>query len=221
MKALAGVALALALELGACATGAQREMARMGEAANADAPKVKACFAQATSSPEGKMMVAKLGGDPPTLAAQVNPQKATPEEVQQVLSYHQQLAPCRKMMLEGYSHINPALVPPVANSFARSDSNYAKLVTQKSAWGEFAIEASAIARDRQSEVSAIARTIDQGLAQSHNAEVSQRQAAAAALQNWSYQQQILQQNQQAINAANRPRMTNCQYVGTYLNCTSF
>lgn len=221
MRALAWVALALALELGACATGAQREMARMGEAANADAPKVKACFAQATSSPEGQMMAAKLGGDPPALTAQVNPQKASPEEVQQVLSYHQQLAPCRKMMLEGFSHINPALVPPVANSFARSDSNYAKLVTQKSTWGEFAIEASAIARDRQSEVSAIARTIDQGLAQSHNAEVSQRQAAAAALQNWSYQQQVLQQNQQAINAANRPRMTNCQYVGTYLNCTTF
>jgi hypothetical protein len=221
MKALAWVALALALGLGACATGAQREMARMGEAANADAPKTKACFAQVTSSPEGQMMAGKLGGDPPGLAAQVNPQKATPEEAQQVLSYHRQLAPCRKMMLESFSHINPALVPPVANSFARSDSNYAKLVTQKSAWGEFAIEASAIARDRQSEVSAIARTIDQGLAQSHNAEVSQRQAAAAALQNWSYQQQILQQNQQAINAANRPRMTNCQYVGTYLNCTSF
>jgi hypothetical protein len=136
-------------------------------------------------------------------------------------SYHQQLAPCRKMMLEGFSHINPALVPPVANSFARSDSNYAKLVTQKSTWGEFVIEASAIARERQSKVSAIARAIDQGLAQSHNAEVAQRQAAAAALQNWSYQQQVLQQNQQAINAASRPRMTNCQYVGTYLNCTTF
>ena len=38
---------------------------------------------------------------------------------------------------------------------------------------------------------------------------------------WAYQQQVLQQNQQAINAANRPRMTNCQYVGTYLNCTTF
>jgi len=29
------------------------------------------------------------------------------------------------------------------------------------------------------------------------------------------------QNQQMINAMNQPRMTNCQYVGTYLNCTTF
>ena len=37
----------------------------------------------------------------------------------------------------------------------------------------------------------------------------------------AYQQQVLLQNQQAINAMNQPRMTNCQYVGTMLNCTTF
>ena len=42
-----------------------------------------------------------------------------------------------------------------------------------------------------------------------------------ALQNWAYQQQILQQNQQLINAYNQPRMTNCQYAGAMLNCSTF
>jgi len=44
---------------------------------------------------------------------------------------------------------------------------------------------------------------------------------AAAFSQWAYQQQVLLQNQQMINAMGQPRMTNCQYVGTMLNCTTF
>jgi hypothetical protein len=65
------------------------------------------------------------------------------------------------------------------------------------------------------------REIASGLEKSHSAELARRQAAATALSNWAYQQQILLQNQQAINAMNQPRMTNCQYIGAMLNCTTF
>ena len=51
--------------------------------------------------------------------------------------------------------------------------------------------------------------------------VQQRDAAAANAYNIYATQTMLNQNQQMINARNQPRMTNCQYVGAMLNCTTF
>jgi hypothetical protein len=45
-------------------------------------------------------------------------------------------------------------------------------------------------------------------------ELAQRQAAAAALLQWSQQQQV-------INAINRPVVTNCNRFGATVNCTSY
>jgi hypothetical protein len=49
----------------------------------------------------------------------------------------------------------------------------------------------------------------------------QRQAAIANSYNAYATQTLLNQNQQMINAYNRPRSTNCNVVGGYLNCTTF
>jgi hypothetical protein len=73
----------------------------------------------------------------------------------------------------------------------------------------------------RSQMAAAGESIQRGLQQSHNAEVQRRQAASVALQNWAYQQQVLQQNQQMINTMNQPRTMNCQYVGAMLNCSTF
>ena len=79
----------------------------------------------------------------------------------------------------------------------------------------------AIRNESAAKASTIGRAVVSGLQKSHDAEIAQRREAAAALSNWSYQQQVLLQNQQMINAINRPRMTTCQYVGAYLQCSTF
>jgi hypothetical protein len=90
------------------------------------------------------------------------------------------------------------------------ESNRSSVVTERDALGV----------QLQTRLATVSAAINRDLNASHNTEVAQRQAAAA-LSNWAYQQQVLLQNQQAVNAANRPRTTNCQYVGAYLNCTTF
>jgi hypothetical protein len=64
---------------------------------------------------------------------------------------------------------------------------------------------------------AAAAQLVQELAASHQAELAQRQAAANAVSQWGYQQQMLWQNQQLIN---RPVITNCDRWGSSITCTS-
>jgi hypothetical protein len=113
------------------------------------------------------------------------------------------------------------MVTVLANSYAKSDANYLALAERKITWGEFNTATVAARNELTASLQAVGQAIDTKLQNAHAAEVQQRQAAAAALGNWAYQQQVLLQNQQAINAANRPRTTSCQYVGAYLNCTTF
>jgi hypothetical protein len=146
----------------------------------------------------------------------------TTEEAAAMLQLHSEyLTPCRKLVLQSAGDIHPALVTVMAESYARSDANYARLVTYKISWGEFVTEIEAGLNQRKAQLAQVGASIGKNLNQAHNAEVARYQAASAALAQWGYQQQVLAQNQQAINAMNRPRMTNCQYVGTYLSCTTF
>lgn len=60
--------------------------------------------------------------------------------------------------------------------------------------------------------------IDSEFLNAHNNELASRERAAAALQNFSTQQR---QNQLLYNNLNRPRTTNCNMIGNYVNCTSY
>jgi hypothetical protein len=51
--------------------------------------------------------------------------------------------------------------------------------------------------------------------------MEQRQRAAAAFQQWAYQQQVLANQRAAIAAANKPTTINCSYAGTTAQCTSY
>jgi hypothetical protein len=195
----------------------------MKEAGEAGSQEIKACWARMEASAEYQALKDKVGSESgPILAMKVNPQKATPEEAAQVLALHQgYITPCRKLSLETAARINSAIVSVLASTYTKSDANYANLVTYRITWGEFVTQSAALLAQRNAELAEVGREIQRGLEQSHNAEVSRRQAAASALSTWAYQQQVLIQNQQMINTMNQPRMTNCQYVGRMLNCTSF
>jgi hypothetical protein len=157
----------------------------------------------------------------PSLAAQTNSSKANPEEIRAVFAVHAAMAPCRKIRIEAANEVSPILVPPLVENYARNDATYVALVEGKVTWGEFTRAIGAAHIEGKQKFAAAIAQVGQGLNQSHAAEMARRQQAAAALSNWAYQQQVLLQNQQMINAMNQPRMTNCQYVGAYLQCTSF
>ena len=67
--------------------------------------------------------------------------------------------------------------------------------------------------DTQAQVRAEDQRIAAGLQVSHQAELARRQAASAAIAQYM-------QNQQAINAANHPVVTNCSAFGNSATCVT-
>jgi hypothetical protein len=214
-------AAVLTLCVAGCATAAQREVERMKTSADRGVTAARSCEAQVTAMPEYQSIKVYMVTDGPSLAAQTNSSKANPEEIRAIFAVHAAMVPCRKIRIEAANEVSPILVPPLVENYARNDATYVALVEGKVTWGEFTRAIGAAHIEGKQKFAAAIAQVGQGLNQSHAAEMARRQQAAAALSNWAYQQQVLLQNQQMINAMNQPRMTNCQYVGTMLNCTTF
>lgn len=212
MKKIVG--FAAALMVGACATGAQKEMARLESVAAAGTKADDACAAQVETTAAYAIVRDKLGwGSGPTLANQADTSKPTPNEVQALYAVHAAYMPCRKGRLETAANINPALVPPLVERYAGQDAVLVDLVNQRETWGGAARRIAAVDAQTGAKGMAVGSQIMGGLNQSHQAELRRRQTAAAAMSQWVA-------NQQIISAMNQPRYTNCMYVGTQLSCVS-
>jgi hypothetical protein len=88
-----------------------------------------------------------------------------------------------------------------------------RLIERKDTWGGSARQSEALLSDERDRIAAADRQWIADLNASHQAEMAQRQAAAAALMQWSAQQQM-------INAINRPVVTTCNRFGSSVNCIS-
>jgi hypothetical protein len=212
------------LALGGCATEAQQETSRLQGVVATGRPEVEACDKRVEQSAPYQALRDRLGprdGAAP-LALKANQDKATQAEVQELYALHQDyLTPCRKLRLETASKIHPAMVAVLAEAFSKYDADLVRLTTRQISWGEYLMARDAISAETQAKIAAVGSAMQKNLNEAHASEVARRQAAASALGQWAQQQQVILQNQQMINAMNQPRMTNCQYVGTYLNCTTF
>lgn len=222
MKSLVMAVSALTL-LAGCSTAAQRENTRMNETAAKGVPAVTACFDKANATPAALSLKDRvpLGDAAPTLAMQTNASKATPADIAALYELHADSLPCRQLALETAGAMSPLLVAPFADMYAKTDAVLVALVEKKATWGESVRAYEAIKAEGKAKLATAYAGIKSGLDQSHQGEVAQRQRAIGALQQWSYQQQVLTQNQQMISAMNQPRMTNCQYIGAQLNCTTY
>lgn len=220
-----GIAAAiLLLVVAGCATQAQRDETRMSEAIKLSRDEVRACLVRAEGSPEYQALHGKLPPSQSDISMErlVDATKPTPEDSQALLAFHSAyIGPCHKLAIESLGRAHPAFATVLARSYAEGDANYARLVQRQETWGEYAQHSKTLRAETRAALQATGRQIDQQLANAHAYEVQQRQAALSALSQWAYQQQVLAQQQQMINAMNRPVMTNCQYVGPTLNCTSF
>jgi hypothetical protein len=127
---------------------------------------------------------------------------------------------CRKIFIDGLSRLHPLAVAPAIEAYNESDKLWAEMASGKLTWGKFNEDRKTGTTQLTLKLSQAGQQIDTQLQDQHQSEIAQRQQAAAAIQQWSYQQQLLANQQAAINAANRPVMTNCTYTGTTANCTS-
>lgn len=113
-----------------------------------------------------------------------------------------------------------ALVNIVAENFRVSDELYLGLIQGRVTYGEYARAKQEVNARTNASITAVDQQIAGQLAQSHEYELAQRRQAAMALSAWAQNQQQIQQQQQMINAVNRPRQTRCNYFGNQLNCTT-
>jgi hypothetical protein len=215
--------IVMAIPLVACGTGAQMESARMHEAAANMLTSSKPCFEAISQNPEYQPLSAKvnLGFDTTVPLRMLNDQsRPTKREIDLLYKVYDEVQQCRKIELEGVSKIHPLALSVYVETYAESDKLWAEATTGKLTWGQFNRGRQDIkVRAQQKTTQANAQVASQ-LQNQHQFEIEQRQRAAAAFQQWAYQQQALAVQQQAINAANRPRTINCNYYGSTATCNS-
>lgn len=215
------VLVALMTVLAGCATRAQLEMARLMNSVESGKAASEACIAKVKEMPEYRLLAPYLPEGSASLAAQSNPAKATPAEIKAVFVVQEAGAECRKINLEGMGSLNPDMMALLARAYAKVDAGYLGIVERKMTWGEFIRVREAARTEFLDQAMAIARQMDRELQAAHKAEVDEYKEAAKAILIWSEQQHAMYQRQKLIEAINRPRTTNCQYIGKRVSCTTF
>lgn len=138
------------------------------------------------------------------------------DDVAALYSIHEELQPCRNILIQGLGSIHPALVVFSAEHYARFDGNYLKLVNKEVTWGEANQWRLTHKQWMLAEMNKIENQIDTEIQNSHQFELQQRQAANAAWQ--QYSQQWLKQHS-FVYGKRPPRTTTCQFVGHMLQCS--
>lgn len=218
--------LALAV-LAGCATAAQHQAQLATTATREAAGGFKACLAAVVAKPEYASLLPHTP-DPatgqPTMAQLTDESLISPEEAKLFAARWDELTPCKTHVLSALSTVRPDVVPVLSDGFAKGAAIAVQLVERKITWGEGARQTQALGVTVRQNVAAVDRQWIADLNASHQAEMARRQAAGAALLQWSAQQQM-------INAmtrpslpvyqmpTNRPWSATCTQLGTFVNCT--
>lgn len=224
MKLLATLSLLL-LVVG-CATQAQQRMNSMRQAFEEGKAQNRLCRDSMKSNPSVAYTYENIAIEEGSSSSNkykllASNQKLTKDMKQHFLSFLDENSKCRGVAIEGISKVHPSLLVVVVNSQRRIDTLFAKLLGNEITIGEFNRQLQDARGVFDREFTSAARDIENGIASDHNSEMQSRQQAAAALQNWSAQQQQMYQNQMLYNNLNRPKTTNCNMYGNSVNCTSY
>lgn len=222
--ALSAAALLPLLFLAGCSTGAQVEYARLQKAERDTTAAGTSCEGRATEKPDYDLLKKKMYLSPGTqfpLKYLTDNSYPTKKEIEALFKLHAELQECRRIYLEGASKTHPLVLTMLVDSFAQSDKLWAEAASGKMTWGKFNEGRKELTAQSQSQLAEANVRIGTQLQNQHAFEIEQRQRAMASLQQWSYQQQVLNNQQQYIDSLNKPRTINCRYVGTTLQCNSF
>ncbi len=222
---LCGCVTVLLYVLVGCATQAQKLSQQMTKTFDETSLKSAECYQKAEATNHDAYSLTEeillSQNDPKALQKMLINGYLTESEKEDILVVRELESNCRVIALEGMANVHPNYVAYLSKWYAKADENTLALIQNKISIGEYnTIEHKDIAVRRE-KFNEVVTNINQQLNQSHGYQLSQRQAAARSLQQWSYQQQQLQQNQQMINSINRPTTTNCRYVGSNISCTSY
>jgi hypothetical protein len=221
--------LVAALLVSGCATHAQQLYKQTVEAYKAANSEAGQCV---TSLSENPLFVPlsvhlALGNSPPTLEQQTDSAVATPDEVALLLKWHVGLQSCHDQYLSVAQEKFGFMVPATQENYLSYDAIFLKLAQRQITYGEANQQLSqarvaAAARRSAAQRSAAGKEWEAELNQENREELAQRQAAfqaaAQSLQEAAQRQHQIAQQQQLINALNRPTTTTCNSMGMTTNC---
>jgi hypothetical protein len=218
------VLIALIGMLVGCATAAQRQAKAIGSTLSATREQGKACFATINDDPafaeiERHFPLANI--ENATLPQMTDQSFATPREVELLSARRDRQIPCRQAFVAGYNSVAPSLAMVWQDIYSKSDANLVLMATKQIRWGEFVGRQKATLNAGSGRLTEAAQRLGAELDARSEQEMAQRAAAAQSFSNTMYQQQLINQNQQMINNANRPVTTNCNSFGNSVNCRSY
>lgn len=216
----------LALVVAGCAqnqTQAQREAARQITAVYDGDRAYRQCrqqIAPALSQYEAVRQKLPRGGDNSiTLDMKADESVPTPAEVVDLVEVYRITAPCNGVLLQAAAEADPEMAAILAPSYAAMDNEYLRLVRRQVSFGQYAQAHERISNQLRSDLARQEADSRARLESAHNAERQQQQAASTAvLAQWDAQQRAIYQQSPRPG---RPIITNCGYVGQYLNCTTY
>ena len=180
-----------------------------------------ACFKSVRNQPKFNPLNDVYVANNPTLVQLANPDFASDEQIYLLIMLHNELAICREEGIKAHMDINPGGIPVLVQSWQDEAFILSDAISRKITIGETNKRMTANRNERIQKYTEQLKQLDRELTSAHYAEAQQRQAAFFALAQWSQQQQMLMQNQQMINAINRPVTTNCYRIGNSVQCTSY
>lgn len=209
-------AVFLVVGLAGCATAAQREVQQAGTVTREALAQFKGCMAAVWAKPDYASLLPHSpapGAGQPTMAQLTDETVPTVEEAHLLAARFDDDGPCKKSLLASLSTARPDLVPILANAYSKGAEIIAQLVERKITWAASMRQAAANESDVRTQIAAADQQWLAGLRAENHAELARRQAAGEALMQWSQQQQM-------INAINRPVVTNCDVYGATASCVS-
>jgi hypothetical protein len=203
----------------ACATGAQRQAGYMAQTETDMIGQGRACLDEAYQRPEFAHLKTKLFLDPTATSAPLeylsDKMRPTKGDIADVYKLHAATQPCRKIYVEGAGRTHPAYVTIIVNSLADTDKLWVEFASGRMTWGDFNQRRADIARQLNQQISEARAMIASQLQNQHEFEMAQRQRAIASLQQWAYQQQVLENQRIAAMSA----AASNTHIGNTMLCT--
>jgi hypothetical protein len=209
--------LLLALLASGCATGAQRQANYLAQTTVDTRSQANLCINEIYQRPEFAHLKTKMFLEPGNvtsapleyLSDKTRPSKS---DIADVYKLHAALQPCRKAYIEGVGRVHPAYVTILVNSYSEADKLWVDFASGRVTWGEFNQRRADLGRQLAQQSNEVATMIASQLQNEHQFEMAQRQRAIESLQQWAYQQQVLE-NQRIAGMSAAASTLSCHYVG--------
>ena len=147
--------------------------------------------------------------------------KPTQTEIADLYRLYADVQACRKILLDAAAKVHPLILTALIESFSENDRVWAAAAAGKLTWGQFNEARERLALQATVKMTEVEGQIDSQLQGRDRLEVQQRQRAAAAMEQWTSQQQQLYRQHRVADAARQPHLINCNYAGDAANCASF